>query len=99
MGTHNICLYKEIDKKYTGYNMKTAELLDCALIGVCVVIRLNTVCVYIASYTHTHIYTYSWFGYDLVVTQDKISIYTERKKKRRVDFIPKFHSSLKKFVK
>ena len=29
----------------------------------------------------------------------KFSIYTERKKKRRVNFIPKFHSSLKKFVK
>ena len=28
-----------------------------------------------------------------------LSIYTERKKKRRVNFIPKFHSSLKKFVK
>ena len=26
-------------------------------------------------------------------------IYTERKKKRRVNFIPKFHSSLKKFIK
>ena len=26
------------------------------------------------------------------------NIYTERKKKRRVNFIPKFHSSLKKFV-
>ena len=26
-------------------------------------------------------------------------IYTERKKKRRVNFIPKFHSSLKKLVK
>ena len=25
--------------------------------------------------------------------------YTERKKKRRVNFIPKFHSSLKNFVK
>ena len=25
--------------------------------------------------------------------------YTERKKSRRVNFIPKFHSSLKKFVK
>ena len=31
--------------------------------------------------------------------QDTIYIYTERKKKRRVNFIPKFHSSLKKFVK
>ena len=39
MGTHNICLYKEVDKKYTGCNLKTAELLDCALIGVCAVIR------------------------------------------------------------
>ena len=40
MGTHNICLYKEVDKKYTGCNLKTTELLDCALIGVCAVIRL-----------------------------------------------------------
>ena len=39
MGTHNICLYKEIDKKYTGCNLKTSECLDCALIGVCAVIR------------------------------------------------------------
>ena len=29
----------------------------------------------------------------------KFSIYTERKKKRRVNFIPKFHSSLKQFFK
>ena len=43
MGTHNICLYKEVDKKVTGYNLKTMELLDCALIGVCAVIRSNTV--------------------------------------------------------
>ena len=43
MGTHKICLYKEVDKKYTGYNLKTMELLDCALIGVCAVIRFNTV--------------------------------------------------------
>ena len=43
MGTHNICLYKEVDKKYTGCNLKTTELLDCALIGVCAVIRSNTV--------------------------------------------------------
>ena len=44
MGTHNICLKKEVDKKYTGCNLKTTELLDCELIGVCAVIRLNTVC-------------------------------------------------------
>ena len=41
MGTHNICLYKEVDKKYTGCNLKTVEFLDC--VGVCVVIRLNTI--------------------------------------------------------
>ena len=29
----------------------------------------------------------------------KSKIYTERQKKRRVNFIPKFHSSLNKFVK
>ena len=43
MGTHNICLYKEADKKYTGCILKTTKLLDCALIGVCAVIRANMV--------------------------------------------------------
>ena len=43
MGTHNICFYKEVDKKYAGCNLKTMELLECALIGVCAVIRSNTV--------------------------------------------------------
>ena len=43
MGTHNICLYTEVDKKYSGSNLKTTELLDYALIGVCAVIRVNTV--------------------------------------------------------
>ena len=43
MGTHNICLY-EIDKKCIVCNLKTTELHDSALIGVCVVIRSNTVC-------------------------------------------------------
>ena len=39
MSTHNICLYKEVKKKYTGCNLKTMEFLDCALTGVCAVIR------------------------------------------------------------
>ena len=39
MGTHNICLYRVIDKKYTGCNLKSTELLSCALTGICVVIR------------------------------------------------------------
>ena len=43
MSTHNICLYKEAKKKCTGCNLKTTEFLDCALIGVCAVIRSNTV--------------------------------------------------------
>ena len=43
MGTHNICLYKVVDKKYTGCNLKITELLDCVLTGVCAVIRSNTV--------------------------------------------------------
>ena len=43
MDTHNICLYKEVNKKYTGCNLKTTELLVCAFIGVCSEIRLNTV--------------------------------------------------------
>ena len=45
MGNHNIRLHKEVDKKYTGCNLKTTELLDSALIGVCAVIRSNTVVV------------------------------------------------------
>ena len=43
MGTHNISLYKEVDKKYTGCNLKTTELLNCAITGVCAIIRSNTV--------------------------------------------------------
>ena len=43
MGTHNICIYKEVDKNCTGCNLKTMELLDCVLIEICAVIRLNTV--------------------------------------------------------
>ena len=46
MSNHNICLYKEVKKKYTGCNLKTTEFLDCALIGVCVVIRSNMVHLY-----------------------------------------------------
>ena len=38
MVTHNIYLYKAVDKKYTGCNLKTTELLDSALIGVCALI-------------------------------------------------------------
>ena len=34
MGIHNILLYKEEDKKYTGCYLTTTEMLDCALIGV-----------------------------------------------------------------
>ena len=43
MSTHNICLCKEVKKKITGCNLKTTEFLDCVLIGVCAVIRLNMV--------------------------------------------------------
>ena len=43
MGTHNICLNKVVDKKNTGCNLKTMESLDCALIGVCALIRSNMV--------------------------------------------------------
>ena len=47
MGTNNICPDKVpvhvVDKKFTACNPKTTELRDCELIGVCVVIRSNTV--------------------------------------------------------
>ena len=51
MRTHNICLYKKVNKKYTDCNLKTTEFHECALIGVCVVIRSNTVSIIIYSYT------------------------------------------------
>ena len=35
-------VYK-VDKKYTGCNLKTTELLDCVLIRVCAIIRSNMV--------------------------------------------------------
>ena len=43
MVTHNICFYKEVDKKYTDCNLKTTKLRDCVPIGVCEVIMSNTV--------------------------------------------------------
>ena len=43
VGTHNICLYKEVDIEYTGCNLKAMELLDCVLTEVCGVIWSNTV--------------------------------------------------------
>ena len=52
MSTHNIYLYKEVKKKYTGCNLKTTEFLDCALIGVCAVIRSNMV----------HVFTIPWIS-------------------------------------
>ena len=39
MCTHNICLYKEVNNKYTGCDQKITEWLYCALIGICAVIR------------------------------------------------------------
>ena len=44
-----ICLYKEVDKKYTGCNLKTMELLDCMLTGVCALDQIR--------YLHLH---YIW---------------------------------------
>ena len=40
---HTEYLFKKPDKMYTTCYLKTMKLLDCALIGVCVVIRLNMV--------------------------------------------------------
>ena len=42
LSTNNRLFYKEADK-INGCNLQTSELLDCALIGVCAVIRSNAV--------------------------------------------------------
>ena len=57
--TLNICLYK-VDKKYNGYNLKTTELLDCGLIGVCAVIGSNTVNIFFLFLHKTCLYGYSY---------------------------------------
>ena len=38
--------YKKVDINYTSCNLKTTELLDCALFGAYAVNRSNTVCGY-----------------------------------------------------
>ena len=43
MSTHDICLYKKVDKKYISCKLKNTEFLECAFVGVCEVIRSNTV--------------------------------------------------------
>ena len=62
MGTHSICLYKEVAKQYTSCNPKSTELLDCALIGVCAVIRSNTVCTVARDIKHKIVKTSSIFS-------------------------------------
>ena len=61
MSTHNICFYKEVDKKDTGCNLKTTELLECALIGVCAVIRSNTVAALTIAITVFNVSTFRIF--------------------------------------
>ena len=75
MTTHNICLHKEVKKKYTGYNLKTTEFLDCALIGVCAVIRSNTVFddVYVTSF-FDFLYKSICCGYSFELHQQAVAI-------------------------
>ena len=63
-GYQDICLYTE-DKKYTGCNLKTVEWFDCVLIGVCTVIRLNTVFTHLKSspYLSLHLNKTAVFGH------------------------------------
>ena len=64
MSTHNICFYKEVRKKYTGCNRSTTEFLDCALIGVCSVIRQNTVDIFLI-FPHAHTKKAIFCGFSL----------------------------------
>ena len=62
MSTHNICLYKEVKKKYIGCNLKTTEFLDCTLIGICTVIRLNTVYQFIIPFLDDKMFVFEEYG-------------------------------------
>ena len=64
MGTHNIRLYTEVDKKYSGSNLKSTELLECALTGVCAVIRAK-------HSSFLFLYENVYCGYSLEVPQMK----------------------------
>ena len=63
MSTNNICLCKEVEG-----NILAVILLDCALIGVCAVIRSNTVVIGIAIKSYLHV----CFVYLLTVMENKI---------------------------
>ena len=54
--SHNICLYKKVNKMYTGCNLKTTEFHECVLIGVCAVIRSNTVIIKMHG-VHSNLFT------------------------------------------
>ena len=50
MSNNNICFYKQVEKiRNRGCNLKTKKLLDCVLIGVCVVTRLTALCNFVLS--------------------------------------------------
>ena len=55
------------------------------------------------TFVHAHTFSMSCRNYLFTLTELEPllikNMYTERKKKHRVNLIPKFHSSLKKFVK
>ena len=72
MSTHNICLFKEVKKKYTGCNLKTMDFIDCALIGVCAVIEVY------ASKTRT------WIQGKMCVNSSKYNIYAGTLQKQRI---------------
>ena len=65
MGTLNICLYKEVDKKIHWLKSEDSE------IGVCAVIRLNTVCdqslwfcwlIWVSLLWYAQRHYFSWWG-------------------------------------
>ena len=67
--------------------------------------RKNRLAEAVLTSTHNLCFEQKYEKYQKILSEnfhflvETFSIYTERKKKRRVNFIPKFHSSLKKFVK
>ena len=54
---------------------------------------------FVLVFTRIRLLDHQWYLINKIVLHIDSCMYTERKKKRRVNFIPKFHSSLKKFVK
>ena len=91
MCNHTICLHKEVDKKYTGYILKTKESLGCVLIGIALdKMRFSVQKVLIFFlFLHKNIY----YGYSLEAPhQNTSNEYPQHVFMEKEEYLPDTHS-------